>query len=53
MKFKKGDKIRMKEFPEQTGTIIVARKEMLWCKLENYKGSVPFCKPIEAELINK
>lgn len=53
VKFKKGDRVRIKEFPEALGTITRVTKQMLWCKLDGYKGTLPFCKPENAELVTK
>lgn len=51
MKFKKGQKIRLKKYPEQEGVVTAVRKNMLWCRLVENGLSFAFCEPGNAELV--
>ena len=50
IKFKKGDKVRLKNYPEATGIISNVTKNMIWCWISE-DTKVPFAEPKHVELI--
>jgi hypothetical protein len=49
MKFKKGDKVRLKKYPEAKGVVSNPTERMIWCMI-NETTKVPFGEPNSVEL---
>tara|TARA_R110000772_G_C13310332_1_gene440565 strand:- start:5549 stop:5716 length:168 start_codon:yes stop_codon:yes gene_type:complete len=50
VKFKKGDRVRLKKFPDQEGTVTRVGKTMIWCDIGG-GCNCPFAEPSQVELI--